>query len=331
MNMLNPELQLSAKVFADDILKKPTRDGFGAGVVEAGKQDANVVVLCADLKESTRAEEFEKAFPERFVEMGVAEQNMATVAAGMAAVGKIPFIASYAAFSPGRNYEQIRTTIALNDVPVKVCGMHAGISVGPDGATHQMLEDIALMRAMPNMTVIVPADAEEARKAVIAAATSGTPVYLRFGRAGTPVFTTPETPFSIGKALLLWDSKAPKVALLATGSLSYEALLAARALEAEGIESVVLHIPTVKPLDVAAVVSAASRAGRVITIEEHQVMGGFGSAVAECLAEHHPVPMRFIGMHDEFGQSGEPQQLLTHYKLDAPAIVDAARHLVRGA
>lgn len=329
--MLNAAAKLSAKVFADDIEKKPTRDGFGKGVVEAGKADQNVVVLCADLKESTRAEEFEKAFPDRFVEMGVAEQNMATVASGMAAIGKIPFIASYAAFSPGRNYEQIRTTIALNDVPVKVCGMHAGVSVGPDGATHQMLEDIALMRALPHMSVIVAGDAEEARKAVIAAAKTGTPVYLRFGRAGTPVFTTEESPFVIGKALTLWESATPQVALVSTGSLSYEALLAARALATEGIESIVVHVPTVKPLDAAAIIDAASRAGRVVTIEEHQVMGGFGSAVAQLLAEHHPVPMHFVGMLDEFGQSGEPDQLLTHYKLDAPAIVDAARRLVKGA
>ncbi len=327
--MLNPHAKLSAKVFADDIEKKPTRDGFGKGVVEAGKADPQVVVLCADLKESTRAEDFEKEFPERFVEMGVAEQNMATVAAGMAAIGKVPFIASYAAFSPGRNYEQIRTTIALNDVPVKICGMHAGVSVGPDGATHQMLEDIAMMRALPNMTVIVPGDAEEARKAVLAAAKTKTPTYLRFGRAATPVFTTPETSFSIGKATILFEDKKPRVALLSTGALSYEVLLAARALAAEGIGSIVLHVPTVKPLDTDAVVHAAKRAGRVITIEEHQVAGGFGSAVAEALAELYPVPMRFMGLHNEFGQSGTPDELLAHYKLNAPAIVDAARSFVK--
>src|ERR1035437_9358271 len=200
-NMLNPNAHLSVKVFADDIEQAPTRDGFGKGTVEAGRADPRVVVLCADLAESTRAEWFQKEFPERFVEMGVAEQNMATVAAGMALAGKIPFTASYAAFNPGRNYEQIRTTIALNNVSVKVCGMHAGVSVGPDGATHQMLEDIGLMRMLPNMTVIVPGDAEEAQKAVVAAATVEGPVYLRFGRAGTPVFTTAETPFQIGKAL----------------------------------------------------------------------------------------------------------------------------------
>lgn len=328
--MTNPHAKLSAKVFAEDIEKKPTRDGFGKGIVEAGKKDPQIVVLCADLKESTRAEEFEKAFPDRFVEMGVAEQNMATVAAGMAAVGKIPFIASYAAFSPGRNYEQIRTTIALNNVPVKVCGMHAGVSVGPDGATHQMLEDIAMMRALPNTIVIVPGDAEEARKAVVASAELNTPVYLRFGRAATPVFTTAETPFRLGKALTLFEDKHPKVALLATGALSYEALRAARALAAEGVGLLVLHVPTVKPLDREAVVLAAKRAGRVVTIEEHQVAGGFGSAVAEVLAEEHPVPMRFVGVRDEFGQSGSPEELLAHYKLDAVAIANVVRSLIRG-
>ena len=303
--------------------------GFGLGTIEAGQADLRVVVLCADLKESTRAEWFEKEFPNRFVEMGVAEQNMATVAAGMSAAGKIPFIASYAAFSPGRNYEQIRTTIALNERHVVICGMHAGVSVGPDGATHQMLEDIALMRALPHMTVISPGDAEEARKAVVAAAKAGTPMYIRFGRSATPVFTTPETPFQIGKALMLWESSAPKVAILSTGSLTYNALLAARALASDGIESVVLHVPTIKPLDAEAILSAAKRAGRVLTIEEHQTAGGFGSAVAELLSEKYPVPVKRLGVQDQFGQSGEPEELITHYGLDVPAIIAAVGTLVR--
>jgi len=226
--MLNVAAKLVAEPFSDKVTKAPTRDGFGKGVVEAGKANKNVVVLCADLKESTRAEWFEKEFPERFIEVGVAEQAMATIASGMALAGKIPFIASYACFSPGRNYEQIRTTIALNKVSVKVCGMHAGVSVGADGATHQMLEDIGMMRMLPGMTVINPCDALEARKATVAAAKVPGPMYLRFGRAGVPIFTTPDTPFSIGKALILWQGENPKVALLATGSLSYNALAAAR-------------------------------------------------------------------------------------------------------
>ena len=326
--MLNNNAHLSAKVFADDIEQAPTRDGFGHGAVEAGKADSNVVVLCADLAESTRAEWFQKEFPKRFIEMGVAEQNMATVAAGMAAAGKVPFIASYAAFNPGRNYEQIRTTIALNERHVIVCGMHAGVSVGPDGATHQMLEDIGLMRMLPGMTVIVPGDAEEARKAVIAAAKTDGPVYLRFGRAPTPVFTTKESPFEIGKALVLWDSAAPQVAILSTGARSYEALTAATLLEEGGVGSIVLHVPTVKPLDTTAVLDAAKRAGCVVTVEEHQAAGGFGSAVAELLAEQHPVPLHRCGVSDRFGQSGEPNELLEYYGLTASHIMEAVRTLI---
>jgi transketolase len=323
--MRNKDAKLHDDIFSKDIEKKATRDGFGTGTVEAGTKDPNIVVLCADLKESTRAEWFEKEFPDRFIEVGVAEQNMATVAAGMAAVGKRPFIASYAAFSPGRNYEQIRTTIALNQVPVVVCGMHAGVSVGPDGATHQMLEDIGMMRMLPGMSVIVPGDAEEARKAVHAAARASHPTYLRFGRAPTPVFTTPETPFEIGTALPLWDSAKPKMALIATGALSYEALLAARMLASDAIDVSVLHVPSVKPLDEERVLDAAKRAGRVMTIEEHQVMGGFGSAIAEFLGERYPVSVERIGMRDAFGQSGEPQELLQHYGLDALGIATRVR------
>ncbi len=325
--MLNEDLKLSEKIFSPDIEKTPTRDGFGKGVVEAGKADSRVVVLCADLAESTRAEMFQKEFPERFIEMGVAEQNMAAVASGMAAAGKIPFIASYAVFSPGRNYEQIRTTIALNRANVKICGMHAGVSVGPDGATHQMLEDIGMMRMLPNMTVIAPGDAEEALKAVVASAQMGEPVYLRFGRANTPVFTTPDTPFQIGKALTLWESDAPKVAILATGSLSYTALEVARTLAGENIGTIVLHVPTIKPLDGESLLAAARAAGRVLTIEEHQVAGGFGSAVAEFLSEHHPVPLMRLGIQDRFGQSGSPDELLAYYGLDSVSIENAVREM----
>jgi transketolase len=328
MNMLNKDIYLAENLFDSSIPKKPTRDGFGNGTVEAGKKDERVVVLCADLAESTRAEWFQKEFPDRFIEVGVAEQNLAALASGFAAAGKRPFIASYAAFSPGRNYEQIRTTIAINGQPVIICGMHAGVSVGPDGATHQMLEDIGLMRMLPNMTVIVPTDAEEARKAVVAAAALGKPTYIRFGRSGVPVYTTPETPFSIGKALTLWNSEKPKVALLATGSMAYNALVAARALHADGIEVVVLSVPTVKPLDEDAVLRAAQSAGRVITIEEHQIAGGFGSAVLEYLAEHHPVPAIRLGVHDQFGQTGEPEELIERYGLSAAHIAQVAREFV---
>lgn len=331
--MLNINAKLSAKVFTEEIEKAPTRDGFGNGTREAGRADPRIVVLCADLSESTRAEWFQKEFPDRFIEMGVAEQNMATVASGMSAVGKIPFIASYAVFSPGRNYEQIRTTIALNQANVKVCGMHAGVSVGPDGATHQMLEDIGMIRMLPNMVVLNPGDAEEARKAVVAAAKMIGPVYIRFGRASTPVFTTAETPFSIGKALTLWDppvgGQKPEITILSTGSLSYTALMAAKKLSEVGIESIVLHVPTIKPLDTEVILDVAKRTGRVVTVEEHQVAGGFGSAIAEFLSQNFPVPMRILGVQDKFGQSGTPEELLTHYEMDVLHIEEAVRSVIR--
>lgn len=326
--MLNASAKLVENLFDAKIASAPTRDGFGKGTIEAGKANKNVVVLCADLSESTRAEWFEKEFEDRFIEVGVAEQNLATLGSGFAAAGKIPFIASYAAFSPGRNYEQIRTTIALNKQNVKICGMHAGVSVGPDGATHQMLEDMGLMRMLPNMVVFNPADAEEARKIVVAAANYTGPVYIRFGRAATPTFTSSETPFAIAKALELWKNDSPKVAILSTGQLSYQALLAARSLEAEGIGVIVLHNPSVKPLDEAAIVDAAKRAGKVITVEEHQAAGGFGSAVAELLSQKYPVPIERLGILDQFGQSGEPGELLEHYGLSAPHIAEVARKLI---
>ena len=327
--MLNTDAHISEKVFADDVERAPTRDGFGTGSIEAGRADERVMVLCADLAESTRADQFQKEFPARFVEMGISEQNMATMASGMAVAGKVPFIASYAAFNPGRNYEQIRTTIALNRANVKICGMHAGVSVGPDGATHQMLEDIGMMRMLPGMTVIVPGDAEEARKAVVAAAQFDGPVYVRFGRAPTPVFTTPDTPFQIGKALTLFESDDPQVAIFSTGSLSYTALVVAHALAESGVGTIVVHVPTVKPLDTEAILAAVQKVRRVVTLEEHMVAGGFGSAVAEVLSERWPVPMRRLGVHDQFGQSGTPEELLAHYGLDASHIEETIRAVLR--
>ena len=327
--MIHKAAKLSEKILTPEVEKKPTRDGFGLGTIEAGKKDERVVVLSADLAESVRAEWFQKEFPERYIEIGVAEQNLATVAAGLANYGKIPFFASYAAFLPGRNWEQIRTTIALNDVPAKVCGMHAGVQTGPDGATHQMLEDIALMRAMPNMIVIVPADSEEGRKATYEAAFNGKPTYLRFGREKMPVMTTADTPFEIGKAYYLWKAEKPDVAIVGCGPLLYEALLAAKALEKEGVSVSVVNSHTVKPLDEKIIVEAAREAGAVVTVEEHQVTGGLGGAVAECLAKTHPVPIEFIGMQNEFGQTGSAAELIKHYKLDAAAIAEAARKVLK--
>ena len=326
--MINPEASLKVHLFEKDIEMKPTRDGFGLGTVEAGKENKDIVVLCADLSESTRAEWFQKEFPERFIQMGIAEQNMAATASGLSAVGKIPFIASYAAFSPGRNYEQIRTTIALNESAVKVMGMHAGVSVGPDGATHQMLEDIGLMRMLPNMVVINPGDAEEARKAVVASAKNGKPTYIRFGRSATPVFTTPETPFEIGKALTLWKGEKPKITIISTGSVSYNALLAVRALASEGISTRLLHLHTIKPLDEDTILASTKETGRVITIEEHQIAGGMGSSVAELLSEKAPARLVRMGIHDVFGQSGTPEELIQHYGLGVTHIIDTAHHLL---
>ena len=324
--MLHPDAKLAANIF-DNPAAQTTREGFGRGVVEAGEQDERVVVLTADLAESTFAHYFQKKFPERFVQVGVAEQNMATVAAGMANYGKIPFFTSYATFSPGRNWEQIRTTIAINNVPAIVGGMHAGVSVGPDGATHQALEDIAMMRALPRFTVISACDAEEGRKATLAAAKLGSPVYMRFGREKTPIMTTADTPFEIGKANIFWESESPAVAIFATGPLVHNALLAARELEGQGIGVTVTNVHTIKPLD-QTIVDIAKKAGAVVTVEEHQIAGGFGSAVAELLARECPLPIEFIGVHDMFGQSGTPKELIAHYKMDAPSIIEAVKKVI---
>jgi len=320
--MLNTHAALAENIF-EKPEEKATRDGFGTGLLLLGETNTQVVALCADLAESTRVLAFKEKYPERYIELGVAEQNLATVASGLAVYGKIPFITSYAAFSPGRNNEQIRTTISLNNVPVKVCGMHAGISVGPDGATHQALEDMALMRVQPNMVVLSPCDALEAHKATLAAAAHKGPVYLRFGREKTPVMTTEETPFEIGKMLQVWESEhAPEVAVFATGALLHEALRAAKELEHATPVSV-FNVHTIKPLDRETLVAAAKAAGAVVTVEEHQVAGGLGSAVAEVLVQECPVPQEFVGVRDKFGQSGDMKELLTHYKLDARAIVAA--------
>lgn len=326
--MINTEAHLSKKIFSKDIEQIPTRNGYGDGLVLAGENDPRVVALCADLTESTRTQAFAEKFPDRFIEIGVAEQLLATVAAGFANYGKIPFISSYAAFSPGRNWEQIRTTIALNDVPVKIAGAHAGISVGPDGATHQQLEDIALMRAMPNMVVVVPADSIEAKKVTLGVAKNGKPSYIRFAREKTPVFTTEDTPFEIGKALILWEAKEPQVALIGCGPLVYEALLAAKELEGDGIGSIVINNHTIKPMDEQTIISNAKTCGCVVTVEEHQINGGMGSAVSEILARNFPVPMEFIGMPNKFGESGQPDELLEKYGMKAKDIIEAAKKVI---
>jgi transketolase len=315
------DMFLVKNIGADDIKQESNRKGFGRGLLEAGKRNDKIVGLCADLTESTRMIEFAEAFPERYVEMGVAEQDLVTVGSGMAAMGKVPFVSSYAAFCPGRCWEQIRTTIALNDQPVKIVGSHAGISVGPDGATHQMLEDVALMRVLPNMVVVAPADSAEAEKATLAIAENGKPSYIRLSRADAPVFTTPQTPFEIGKAYVLREGG--DVAIMATGTMTYQALIAADLLALSNIHAEVVHIPTIKPLDMETILNSAHKAGRVVTVEEGQVMGGFGSAITELLSEQLPMPVMRIGMNDRFGESGEPKQLLEHFGLNGPHIATA--------
>lgn len=309
----------------------PSRNGYGEGLLEAARRDDKVVALAADLTESTRTLPFAEAFPDRFIQMGVAEQSMASVASGMAAMGKIPFIASYAMFSPGRNWEQVRTTIAYNESNVKIIGAHAGVSVGPDGATHQAIEDLALMRVIPNMVVIAPADAHEARKATLAAAKFDGPVYIRLGRSETPVITTPESPFEIGKAEIFYESDKMtdnNVGIISTGTLLYNSLKAAKTLEAEGFSASVLHVPTIKPLDKEAVLSLAKNHKALITVEEHQKAGGLGGAVAEYLSENYPTKIIRVGVDDKFGQSGEPDELIAFYGMDVPAIVEAGKKAV---
>ncbi|HET9174384.1 MAG TPA: transketolase C-terminal domain-containing protein [Candidatus Saccharimonadales bacterium] len=302
--------------------EEPTRKGFGRGLVAAGQQNLNVVAACADLTESTQMAAFKDAFPDRFIEIGVAEQNLVTVGSGLAALGKIPFVSSYAAFSPGRNWEQIRTTICLNDRPVKIVGSHAGVSVGPDGATHQMLEDITLMRVLPNMVVIAPCDSVEAEKATLAMANDSRPNYLRLAREATPIITTKDTPFTIGSAYVF--ETGSDVTLIATGTMTYHALVAADKLYKDGIEAEVIHVPTIKPLDAETILRSVRKTKAVVTAEEGQIIGGLGGAIAELLCEHFPVPMRRIGMQDRFGESGEPNQLLAHFGLDAQHIRLAA-------
>jgi transketolase len=308
------------------LTSESTRKGFGRGLLEAGKIDENVVALCADLTESTNMHLFAEAFPERFIDVGVAEQNLVTVGSGLAAMGKIPFVSSYAAFSPGRNWEQIRTTIALNNQPVKIVGSHAGISVGPDGATHQMLEDMALMRALPNMVVMAPADSIEAQKMTLAIAQDKRPNYMRLARNDTPVVTTPETPFQIGRAYVF--RKGKDISLISTGTMTYHALVAAAALYKDGIHAEVIHVPTIKPIDHAVILGSAERTRHVVTVEEAQINGGLGGAVAELLGENLPTPMIRVGMNDRFGESGEPQELLKHFGLSANHIAMTAHRLL---
>jgi transketolase len=323
--MLNP------KLFDNDVELKSTRDGFSEGLVLAADENPHVVGLCADLTESVKMDAFAKKYPERFVEMGIAEQSMASVASGMAHEGKIPFMASYAVFSPGRNWEQIRTTICYNNANVKIIGSHGGVTVGEDGGSHQCLEDIALMRVLPNMTVIVPCDVIEAKKATLVAAKTNTPVYIRLSRTKTPVITTEETPFEMGKSQVFFTPKEiAKAGIVACGPLVYNSVKVAKELESEGIFVSVLNLATVKPLDEKGILDFIENSGgKIVTVEEHQISGGMGSAVAEFLAGVRPTPIEFIGAKDVFGQSGKPDELIEKYGMGETSIKEAVKKVLK--
>jgi transketolase len=320
------EMHLNPKLYSKEVEQEPSRDGFGRGLVTAGERDPKVVALCADLTASTKMDGFAKAFPERYVEIGVAEQNLVTVAAGMALSGKVPFVSSYAAFSPGRNWEQIRTTICLNQTNVKIVGSHAGVSVGPDGATHQMLEDIALMRVLPHMTVVVPCDSLEAEKATVQLAGNPSPAYLRLAREKTPVITTADTPFSLAKAQVFREGT--DLTIIACGTMVYQAMLAAERLSREGIHAEVINCPVIKPLDTVTILRSVRKTGAVVTVEEAQINGGLGGAIAELLGENEPLPLARIGMRDHFGESGKPEELWEHFGLTDKHIAKQAHELL---
>ncbi|MGE5041557.1 MAG: transketolase family protein [Candidatus Levyibacteriota bacterium] len=323
--MLNPDLHLNEKLFDQDCPKDATRSGYGKALEKLGETNPNVVVLSADLTESTKAEGFAKKFPNRFFEVGVAEQNMAAVAAGLAVSGKIPFFSSYATFSPGRNWEQIRTTIVYNEANAKIAGHHAGLMTGPDGATHQATEDIALMRVLPKISVFVPCDSIEAEKATTLAADINGPVYLRFTRDKSPIITTEQTPFESGKSYVYWQTDNPKASIFATGYMLYYALKAARMLEEEGVQTEVINVASIKPLDTKTILESVKKTGCAVTVEDHQVAGGLGGMLAELFAKENPVPMEFIGLQDEFGETGKPDELIKKFHMDAPDITSAIK------
>lgn len=305
----------------------PTRDGYGEGLVVVAEQNPKVVAIGADITASTRVDWFKKKFPDRFFSMGIAEQNQMSVAAGLSLTGKIPYVCNYGVFLAGRAWDQIRTTVCYNNLNIKLGGAHGGISVGADGATHQALEEISIMRCLPNMKVIVPADSFETRKATIAAADLYGPVYVRFGREKVPVITDENTPFEIGKAYCCRDGS--DIAIVACGVMVFESLVAAEKLAKEGIQAMVINNHTIKPIDVDTLVEAARLTGAVVTAEEHQVMGGMGSAVLEALSQNCPVPVKMVGVMDRFGESGEPDILMKEFGLTSDHIVDAVRKVLK--
>ncbi len=327
--MLNNSLKLNKKIFDKDVTTESMREGFGHGLVIAGEKNKNVVALCADLTDSLKMNIFKDRFPNRFIEIGIAEQNMVTVASGLASCSKIPFCGSYAVFSPGRNWEQIRTSICYNNVPVKIIGSHAGLNTGPDGATHQCLEDIALMRVLPNMVVEVPCDYYEAMKATVEIAFNKKPSYLRLERENSVSLTSMFTPFDVGKAYTLWEGEDPEVLIIGCGSALYECLLAAKELEKEQISVIVLNNHTIKPMDEKTIIYWAKKCIGVVTIEDHQIYGGMGSAVCELLASKCPKHVKMLGVDDNFGESGTKDELYHKYHLTSKDIILAVREVIR--
>lgn len=320
-------IKLNENTYNPEKLEKiPTRNGFGEELALLGASNENIVALSADLTESTRVHLFKEKFPERFFQVGVAEQNMIGIAAGLALEGKIAFAASYAVFSPGRSWDQVRVSVCYSNLNVKIIGGHAGLSVGPDGATHQALEDIAITRVLPNMKVVVPADYEQAKKATRAIALDASPTYLRLGRAGFPSFTLADTEFELGKANVY--KEGTDVTIIACGIMVHEALLAAKMLELKEISAEVINVHTIKPLDTQTIIKSAQKTKKVITVEEHQISGGLGGAVSECLSEHYPVPIKRLGVADSFGESAEPQELLEKFGLTKENIAIQAEELV---
>jgi transketolase len=327
--MLNPKLHLNPKLFDEDVEKDATRVGYGKGLLKLGEENPNVVALSADLTESTNAHLFAEKFPERFFEMGVAEQNMAAVAAGLGVSGKTAFISSYATFSPGKNWETIRTTIVYNEANVKIAGHHAGIMTGPDGATHQATEDIAITRCWPIIEVYVPCDTIEAEKATIAAGKTTKPTYLRYTRDKTPLITTAETPFIQGKMQDFWVSENPQVTVFATGYMLYYALVAAKELEEEGKNVIVVNVSSIKPLDNDGILNFTNQTGAVVTVEDHQVAGGMGSSIAEALAKTNPLPIEFIGLQNTFGETGNPKELVEKFGMGVKDIKEAVKRVIK--
>ncbi len=325
--MLNKNLFLNEKMFDEKVELSPTRDGYGHGLVELAEKDPNIVVLSADLTESTRSEEFAKKFPERFFEIGVAEQNMAAIAAGLGVSGKTAFISSYATFSPGKNWETLRTTAVYNNANVKIAGHHSGLMTGPDGATHQATEDISSTRAWPGIQIIVPCDSLEAKRATVFAGLAYGPFYLRFTRDKTAIMTTEKTPFD-GKIQVFWESENPQAVVFGTGYLLYQALLAAKELDEEGVSILVTNVSSIKPIDEKTIIELSKQTGAVVSVEDHQVAGGLGGAISEVLAKNQPTPMEFIGLQDTFGESGTPDQLIKKYKMDKSAIKEAVKKVI---